>query len=306
VCGQLDHLAAQCARRAQPQEAAAAATEEEARGVEAVDPEEFRAFQEWRAAVQEAEGAEKWEQGGCALGAIALPTQAAALGVQVQKAKEGMDAQRGRGRMREGGPLESPLVTRPRTKCPPGLCWDEEGQGAAGPGLAGWEGRCCRSLEGCLTCRATATLAGPANSEPSDGTSVETCGHTGQGPQGSQRRADGAPPCQDSRARSGQETGAGFGDGAVEIDVGLLLTLASKAWLQLRDVVAMTGCQLTSELLPTGILPAAGPASGVVVSQSNPTTTMCAKALSAEGVPEQLPMDRLEGVPWEKVQEVEM
>jgi hypothetical protein len=49
----------------------------------------------------------------------------------------------------------------------------------------------------------TATLAGPANGEPSDGTSMETYGHTGQGPQRSQRRADGAPPCQDRRARSG-------------------------------------------------------------------------------------------------------
>jgi hypothetical protein len=83
VCGQVGHLAAQCARRAQPQKAAAAVTEEEARGVEAKDPEVFWALQEWRAAIQEAEGAEEWEQGGCALGAMALFTQAAALGVQV-------------------------------------------------------------------------------------------------------------------------------------------------------------------------------------------------------------------------------
>jgi hypothetical protein len=33
---------------------------------------------------------------------------------------------------------------------------------------------------------------------------------------------------------------------------------------------------------------------------------MCAQALGAEGVPEQHPMDTNEGVPWEKVQEVEM
>jgi hypothetical protein len=151
VCGQVGHLAAQCAKKAQPQQAVAAATEEEVRGVEAVDPEEFRAFQTWRAAVQKTEGAEELEQGGCALGAIALPTQATALGVQVQKAKEGMGAQRGRGRMREGGSLGDPRATRSRTKCPPGLCWNEVGQGAAGPGLAGWEGQCCRSPEGWLT-----------------------------------------------------------------------------------------------------------------------------------------------------------
>jgi hypothetical protein len=157
-----------------------------------------------------------------------------------------------------------PRATRSRIKCPPGLCWDEEGQGAAGPGLAGWEGRCWELPEECLTCRATKTLVVQANGEISDGSSVETCGHAGQGPLGSQRRADGAPPCQDQRARSGQETG--FEDGAVEIDIGVLLTLASRVGLQLTDMVPMIGCQLTSELLPIGILPAAGLASGVVAS----------------------------------------
>jgi hypothetical protein len=44
----------------------------------------------------------------------------------------------------------------------------------------------------------------------------------------------------------------------------------------------------------------------MVVSQLPPTTTMCAQALSAEEVPEQHPMDRPEGVPWEELQEVEM
>jgi hypothetical protein len=67
-----------------------------------VDPEEFWAFQDWRVAIQEAEGAEEWEQGGCALGAIALLTSAAALWMQVQKAKEGMGAQRGRLRENAG------------------------------------------------------------------------------------------------------------------------------------------------------------------------------------------------------------
>jgi hypothetical protein len=134
VCGKVGHLAAQCARRAQSQEAVAAATEEEVRGVEAVDPEEFQAFPKWRAALQEAESAEEWEQGGCALGAIALATQAAALGVQVQT-KEGVGVQRGRGRMREGGVLGDPRATRSRTSVRQGCAGMRR---AKGPPDQGW------------------------------------------------------------------------------------------------------------------------------------------------------------------------
>jgi hypothetical protein len=66
VCGQLGHLAARCSRRVLPLEAVAAAVDVEAGGVGAVDAEEFRAFQEWRSAVQAAEGQTDGNMGVCA------------------------------------------------------------------------------------------------------------------------------------------------------------------------------------------------------------------------------------------------
>jgi hypothetical protein len=75
VCGQLGHRAAQCARRVLPPETAAAVVTPEVGGVESVDAEEFRAFQEGRFAAQAVEGRDEWEHGACALGAAVLPTQ---------------------------------------------------------------------------------------------------------------------------------------------------------------------------------------------------------------------------------------
>jgi hypothetical protein len=68
VCGQLGHRAAQCPKRVSPPEVAAAAAAQGVGGIEVVDAKEFRAFQEWRSAVQAPEGGEGWEHGECALG----------------------------------------------------------------------------------------------------------------------------------------------------------------------------------------------------------------------------------------------
>jgi hypothetical protein len=85
-----------------------------------------------------------------------------------------------------------------------------------------------------------------------------------------------------------EENGEAAG-GAVQVDIGVLLGLASKAGIQLDNVVAMTGARLTSGLSPAGISPTTGPAPGVAISRSPPTTVMCAQALSAGVAPVQQP-----------------
>lgn len=66
--------------------------------------------------------------------------------------------------------------------------------------------------------------------------------------------------------------------GAVEVDVGLLLELASRAGIGLGDVVAMTSAQLTPGFLHTGILSTAGSASRVAVPDAPPATATSGQA----------------------------
>jgi hypothetical protein len=54
-----------------------------------------------------------------------------------------------------------------------------------------------------------------------------------------------------------------------------------------------------------GTLPRAGPAQRVAVSQSPPTTVMCAQALSAEAIPARQPVRNEEDVSWDTVGEAE-
>lgn len=95
-------------------------------------------------------------------------------------------------------------------------------------------------------------------------------------------------------------------NGAVEVDVGVLLELASRAGIQLEVMLAMTRAQLTSGLLPTGILPTAGPASRVAVPNAPPTTAMCAQALGVEVLAARQSAGGKRGAAWATVWEAEM
>jgi hypothetical protein len=86
----------------------------------------------------------------------------------------------------------------------------------------------------------------------------------------------------------------------------VLLELASRAGIQPEEVVAMTRAQLTSGLLPAGILPSVGPAPRVEVPDLPPTTAMCAQALGM-GVPStQQSVGSEEDVSWAMIWVAEM
>jgi hypothetical protein len=68
-------------------------------------------------------------------------------------------------------------------------------------------------------------------------------------------------------------------EAAVKVDVGVLLEFASRAGIELEDVVAMTSVQLTPRFLPTGIMPTARSASEVAVPDEPLATMKSAQAL---------------------------
>jgi hypothetical protein len=130
VCGQPGHQAAQCFKRVSPPEMAAGAAAPRVGDDEAVDTKEFRAFQEWRSAVQATEDGEGWGQGGCALGAIALPTWAsdrgcvpAAIRAPAETRRAGVKggSERGQRREPEGKCPVSPHVTSAAHGAPMGV-----------------------------------------------------------------------------------------------------------------------------------------------------------------------------------------
>jgi hypothetical protein len=312
VCGQLGHLAAQCAGRVKPPGAVAAAASVETGELEAVNAEEFQAFREWRAAIQAAEGADEWKDGGCALGAIALPTlvggkgfQLAAMGTRTE-AREGEVKRGSQWGLRRG--LESrssadPRVVSTRRGCLAGVSREERGQVTAEAGPTSWQGGCRESPEGFCTRPGATALAGPADAKSSGGIFVGARGQTGQRPQSPEARMCVAPPRQDQQAGFGPVMKKGSGDafdGAVEVNIGVLLELASGAGIHLEDVVAMTRAQLTPGLLPTGTLPTAGPASGVAVPDAPPTTVVNDQAQEVE-VPSARQSTRgKEAVAWDR------
>jgi hypothetical protein len=93
--------------------------------------------------------------------------------------------------------------------------------------------------------------------------------------------------------------------GAVEVGVGVLLELASRAGVQLEDIVAMTRAQLMSGLLPAGISPSAGPATGVAIPDLPSTTAVCAPALGMEGLSARQSTGGEEAVSWDMLWEAE-
>lgn len=88
--------------------------------------------------------------------------------------------------------------------------------------------------------------------------------------------------------------------------MGVLLELAFRAGIELEDVVAMTSAQLTSGFLPIGILPTAGSALGVAVSDAPLATVMSARALDREVPLTQRPAGVQKGVWWDAIWAAEM
>jgi hypothetical protein len=156
--------------------------------------------------------------------------------------------------------------------------------------------------------RGTMDLAGQADSESSGGIFVETHGQTGQRPQGLEAGGCEAPPYREQAGsgpgmREGSRTAC---DGAVKVDIGVLLELAYRAGVQLEDVVAMTGAQLTSGLLPAGILPSVGPAPGVAILDSPSTTAVSAQAFGMGVLPAQQSGGGEEDGSWDMTWEEEI
>jgi hypothetical protein len=157
--------------------------------------------------------------------------------------------------------------------------------------------------------RGTGDVVAQARGESTGGTFVETHGQTGRKPYQSGAGTGDARLGWDGRVGLGSEMREEDGDafnGAVEVDVGVLLELASRAGIQLEDVVAMTRAQLTLGLLPTGILPTAGSASGVAVPDAPPTTVMGAQALDMEVPLAQQSAGGKRDVSWAMMWEAEM
>lgn len=126
--------------------------------------------------------------------------------------------------------------------------------------------------------RGIVDLAGQANGESSGSGCGNAHVQSRQGPHQAGKGASDAPTWSDQQA--GSETGVWEHSqgtaGAVQIDIEVLLKLASRAGVQLKDMVAMTRAPLTSGLSSAGTLPIAGPDQRVAVSQLPPTTVMCA------------------------------
>jgi hypothetical protein len=94
--------------------------------------------------------------------------------------------------------------------------------------------------------------------------------------------------------------------GAIQVDMGVLLGLASRAGVQLEDVVDMTRAQLTTGLSPAGTVPTADSAQGVAISQLPPTTAMGAQARGTEAIQARWPAGDEEEVSWAMIWEAEM
>jgi hypothetical protein len=244
-----------------------------------VNPEQFKAFQEWRAAAQGSHACHTREgRRGCGPGAAGPRPRVRGIGV-----KRGLDD----GPREEfgSGPSVGVPMAPAKRRAPAAASQNVRVREGTGEGLTGWVEACDRLFEEPHVRRDTENLAAQARGE-SDGS---MCAEThGRAERASYRSGAGA--CAARLGNDGQN-GLGLGMteggrvarvGAVEVDVGVLLELVFRARIELKDVVAMTSAQLTSGFLPTGILPTAGSASGVAVSDAPLATVMSAQALDRE------------------------
>jgi hypothetical protein len=326
VCGQLGHRAAQQCLVASPA-AAAATVAPGVEGVRSVDAEEFRAFQEWRAAVQGP--GTKGERGheSHALGGKALPTWVgskgcgpAAMGSRAGAGRVGVkrgfdDGQRGG---LGDGPSAGFPVAPAKRRAPAEAPREVKGQVGAGEGPASWVGP-TTGCPGDFACAVTwGTWLRKPEVSPVAASLWRHIARLDKSPTG-QRQRHVTPglagmgklavliPARLVGLGSGmREEGRDAFNGAVEVHVGVLLELASRAGIQLEDVVAMTGAQLTLGLLPTGILPTAGSASRVAVPDAPPTTVMGAQALDMEVPSAQQPAGGRKEVSWAMIWEAEI
>jgi hypothetical protein len=206
------------------------------------------------------------------------------------------------------GPSVGFSMAPAKRRAPAEASQEMKGQVGTGEGPAGWVGAHDRLLEGLCIQRGTGDLAVQARGESSNGVFVETHGQTGQEPY---RSGVGACDASGWDGRIGLGSGMREEDkdavnGAVEVDVGILLELASRAGIQLEDVVAMTRAQLTLGFLPTGILPTAGSASRVAILDAPPTTVMGAQALDVEVRSAQQSASGQKEVSWAMIWEAEV
>jgi hypothetical protein len=222
-----------------------------------VDAEEFRAFQEWRASVQESETEDERGRGRYVLGPQAPPIGVGSKGcgppaVGPRARAGGIGVKRGfddgqRGGLGDGPSAGFPMAPAKR-RAPAEASQEMKGQVGTREGPAGRLGANGRPPGGFCMRRGTGDLAVQARGESSGSVFVKTHGQTGQ-----QHYQPGAGACDarlgwDGQIRLGsgiREEGKDAFNGVVEVDVGVLLELASRAGVQLEDVEAMTRAQLT-------------------------------------------------------------
>jgi hypothetical protein len=152
-----------------------------------------------------------------------------------------------RGGLGDGPSARSPMAPAKR-RAPAEASQEMKGQVGNGEGPASCVGAHDRLPGGLRIRRGTGALAVQARGESSGGVFVETHGQTGQEPYRSGTGACDAQLSWDGQIGLGsrmREEDKDAGNGAVEVGVGVMLELASRAGVQLEDVVAMTRAQLT-------------------------------------------------------------
>jgi hypothetical protein len=279
VCGDLAHVASQCAKRVIPVAAAAApaATQGDMRSVGTAD---FQAFEEWKAmtaaVATEAERSEdeyEWDDQDYALGAVALPlgqtgpapaVHLAAAGTKAgaEKAKATRAAAKGKARdggagqvvapVRQIGGVGTALIAKPGDAAAIGALRNRRDKAAAKKRMARLpdHGRqvAPQGSNRLLAGFPIWTVGGQRPGVPAGGAQVQiTCPALSLGMAGQGQPARPAPPSgpvQQVPIRSTSTVSCGAEPaltGGVHIQVGVFLELALKVGMDLAEVLALTG-----------------------------------------------------------------
>jgi hypothetical protein len=279
VCGDLSHVASQCAKRVIPVAAAAApaATQGDMRSAGAAD---FQAFEEWKAMaaavateVERSEDEYKWDDQDYVLGAVALPlgqmgpapaVHLAAAGTKAgaEKAKATRAATKGKARdggagqvvapVRQAGGIGTALIAKPGDAAAIGALRNRRDKAAAKERMARLpdHGRqvAFQRLNRLPAGFPIRTVGGQRPRVPAGGAQVQVTRHAlslGMAGQGQPaQRAPPSGPVQQVPVRSSSTVSYGAGPaltGGVQVQVGVFLELALKAGIDLAEVLALTG-----------------------------------------------------------------
>jgi hypothetical protein len=272
VCGDLSHVASQCAKRVVPA-ASAAVPAGTGGGMRSVGASEFQAFEEWRAitaavATEEDSSREDegdWDDQDYALGAVALPLEGPEKGVQVAAARTKGGAEkaramravskrkdksgpRGTGVTRRAGGVGTALIAKPVDEAATSALRRRRDKAAAKERLVKLpdHGRhvAPQGLNRLPAGFPIRTIGSQTLGVPADGGQVHRApgsGVIGRRPVVTQLPAS---PLQRPVQRVSPRVGTGVGPsltGSVQIEVGVLLNIALSAGMDLAAVLALTG-----------------------------------------------------------------